>query len=593
MESLIGILPFAALVLDSTTGKVASLNRAARQLVGKLVSDSQPWPESLGSFKCRGFDGQEIPLDESGLPRELSNIQFTRVQEIVLAAPSGRSLPILLSAAPMRSASGRVESVVVVMHDLTPIREIDGERAGFLGMISQELRAPLATIKGSAATVRGASPGLNVVEMLQFFRIIEERADQMHALISDLLDVDQVETDTLSVSPTSTEVADLVEQARNAFFGDGRERMLAIDLPLDLPRVMADAPRIVQVLNKLLSNAVRHSLGSSPIRIKATQEGHEVALSVTHDGKGLQPDLLRHLFQKYTNFRSNGANAMGLAICKGLVEAHGGRIWALSGGLDQGACFTFTLPAATELGIPITTGSLDPDSPSKVRQRRRILVLDDDPHTLRNVREALASAGYAPIVTGDPGKLAHLLRSKKPDLVLLDLMLPGADGIELMERTSALADLPVIFISAYRRGETIAKALEMGAADFLVKPFSSAELVARVQAALRREVDLEPFRLGDLAIQYEDRQVTVSGRPVELTAIEFEFLRVLSSNAGRVLTHDSLLNRVWSYRDYGDTGVIRTIVKQLRRKLGDKATQPTYILNERGVGYRMPNPNNQ
>ena len=357
----------------------------------------------------------------------------------------------------------------------------------------------------------------------------------------------------------------------------------------------ADARRIVQVLSNLLSDAARHSPESSDIRIDARQDGQDVAVSVTHDGRGLPPDHSRHLFHNYGSSSNSGGAGLGLAICRGLIEAHGGRIWTPRGGSDQGTCFTFTLPVATEAASPRTTGWVHVGSASapNVRQSRRILVLDDDPQTLRNAREALGAAGYAPIVTGDPSELVHLLRTEKPHLVLLDLMLPGTDGIELMTRIPALADLPVIFISAYRRGETIAKALEVGAADYLVKPVSPTELVARVQAVLRRAVDPEPFRLGDLAIRYEDRRVTVSGRSVELTAIEFEFLRVLSSNAGRVLTHDSLLNRVWSYRDYGDTGVIRTLVKQLRRKLGDNASKPTYILNERGVGYRMPSPNEQ
>ena len=227
MESLIGSLPFAAVTLDATTGRVASLNRATKELVSKLVSKGHSWPQSLSSLRCRCLDGREMPLDESGLARELSNIKVTRVEEVVLLASSGRSLPILVCAAPMPSASGRVESVVVVMHDLTPIKELDGASSAFLTMVGHELRAPLATIKGSAATVRGASPGLSPVEMLQFFRIIEERADQMHVLISDLLDVDQIEAGTLSVAPASTDVADLVEQARNVFLGEGRDLSLA------------------------------------------------------------------------------------------------------------------------------------------------------------------------------------------------------------------------------------------------------------------------------------------------------------------------------------------------------------------------------
>ena len=172
----------------------------------------------------------------------------------------------------------------------------------------------------------------------------------------------------------------------------------------------------------------------------------------------------------------------------------------------------------------------------------------------------------------------------------MDLKLPGTDGIELMEDMPELEDLPVIFISAYGRDETIVRALDSGATDYIVKPFSPSELTARVRAALRRRAEPQPFLLGELAIHYEERRVTVAGRPVTLTVTEFEVLRVLSTNAGRAVTYKSLLRQAWGRRDFGpgDAKLVRAMVKGLRRKLGDDAADPAYVRNERGVGYRMP-----
>ncbi len=169
-------------------------------------------------------------------------------------------------------------------------------------------------------------------------------------------------------------------------------------------------------------------------------------------------------------------------------------------------------------------------------------------------------------------------------------MLPGADGIELMETVPELADLPVIFISAYGRDETVARALQKGAADYLVKPFSATELTARVQAALRKHAGPQTFTLGDLAVDYEARQVTVGGRPVRLTATEFDLLRILTLNAGRVSTYETLIRQLWNGPQTGDPDRVRTFIKQPRRKLGDHPKRPGYILNERGVGYRVPRP---
>ena len=305
----------------------------------------------------------------------------------------------------------------------------------------------------------------------------------------------------------------------------------------------------------------------------------------------MPPELLPRLFQKYTG-GAPGGPGLGLAICKGLVEAHGGRIRAESAGAGQGSTFTFTLPVAGEAGDDAVPAAAPrrPRPPGEGREAIPVLVVDDDPETLRYLRDTLAEAGYAPVVTGEHEALARIIAAEKPRLVLLDLMLPGTDGIELMASVPELADLPVIFISAYGRDETIARALEAGAEDYIVKPFSPTELTARIRAALRRRAEPEPFVLGELAILYEERRVSVGGRPVELTATEYELLRVLSLNAGRVTTYDTLLRKVWGGRDNGGSARLRTVVKKLRRKLGEDAARPSWIFAERGVGYRMPRP---
>ena len=157
-----------------------------------------------------------------------------------------------------------------------------------------------------------------------------------------------------------------------------------------------------------------------------------------------------------------------------------------------------------------------------------------------------------------------------------------------------MADVPVLFVSKYGKDQVIASAFEEGATDYIVKPFSPTELVARVRAALRRGADpyrverSEPYVLGDLTIDYAERHVTVAGRPVVLTTTEYELLAELSVNAGRVLTHDQLLRRVWGRTNSGDVRVIRTVLRKLRGKLGDDARKPTYIFAERRLGYRMP-----
>ena len=596
LAALVDTSPVGVVVFDARTGHPAFLNQETRRILEGLLIPGQAPEELAKVLRCRLSDGREIDLHEFPLVEALGNAETMRAEEIVLSVADGRRVTTLVNATPIRSADGAVESVVVTLQDMAPLEELERLRAEFLGMVSHELRAPLTSIKGSTTTVLGASRVLEPAEVRQFFRIIDEQADRMDALISDLLDAGRLDTGTLSVVPEPAEVAALVDQARNTFLSGGARHTLLIDLPPELPRVMADERRIVQVLNNLFSNAARHSPESSPIQVEAARDGVHVAISVCDEGRGVPPERLPRLFRRYVAGGDGEPGAdgagLGLAICKGLVEAHGGRISATSGGPGQGSRFTFTLPAVEDGadGVPAGSPRDRSGAPWNGEERTRILVVDDDPLTLRYVRDALVAAGYAALVTGDPREISSLIRTKEPHLVLLDLMLPETDGIELMQSLPELADLPVIFISGYRRDETIARALEVGAADYIVKPFSPTELTARVQAALRRRAGPEPFALGELAVDYEGRRVTLAGRSVSLTVTEYELLRLLSLNAGRVMTYGALLRQVWRKHEPGGSQLVRSYVKTLRQKLGDDAASPTYIMTERGVGYRMPGP---
>ena len=229
------------------------------------------------------------------------------------------------------------------------------------------------------------------------------------------------------------------------------------------------------------------------------------------------------------------------------------------------------------------------------REQVRILAVDDDPQTLRYVRDVLSGAGYLPIVTGDPEEALHIVESQQPHLALLDLVLPGTDGVDLMRDIHTIASVPVIFLSAYGQEDVVARAFDMGADDYVVKPFSPTELTARIRAALRKRVaqgqtePSEPYSRGDLHINYAERRVTVAGRQVRLTAIEYRLLAELSANAGTTLSYVHLQERVWGRRGHGDLRPMRSAVTSLRRKLGDDADNPAYLFTEPRVGYRMEN----
>ena len=602
LETLISTSPVGVVVLDARTGGPVSINQESRRIMGDLLTPGGSVDQLIDIATVRRADGREISLGEFPLAQVLSTGETVRTEEIVIQVPNGRSVTTLINATPIRSEDGEVESVVVTLQDLTPLEELGRLRADLLGTVSHELRVPLTSIKGSADTLLEASSDLDPAELRQFLQIIVDQVNHMRGLIGDLLDVARIETGTLPVTPEPTEIASLVDRAKNTFLSGGGRNNLDLDLALDLPSVMADRPRIVQVLGNLLSNAAKYSPESSVIRVIAVREDFYVAVTVADEGIGVSAERLPHLFRKFSRIadedgeREIGGSGLGLAICKGIVEAHGGRIWAESDGLGQGARFTFTIPVVEDAGTGATTQSSRraTRSPQEGSEGSRILVVDDDPQALRYIRDALSEAGFTPIVTADSKEALLLTEEQKPHLVLLDLVLPDADGIDLMEDIRRIADVPIIFVSVYGKDQVIAQAFEQGAADYIVKPFSPTELVARVRAALRKQADpyqiesLESYVLGDLTIDYAARRVTVAGQLVKLTATEYALLFELSVNAGRVLTYDQLLRRVWGLTDSSDVRVIRSPIRNLRRKLDDDASSPTYIFTEPRVGYQMP-----
>ena len=432
------------------------------------------------------------------MSQALSAGKTVRAEEVVLKAPDGRSISALMNATSIPSDDDGVENLIVTLQDMTEMEEIERLRAEFLAMVSHELRTPLATVRGSVSALLDEFSEMHPAEVRQFHRIIFEQTDRMRALIADLLDVARIATGTLSIAPGPTDVAVLTAEAGNAFRIGGHGHSLRIDVPPDLPWVMADRSRIVQVLGNLLTNAARHSPESSTIGVSAAPGDLQVSVSVSDDGRGIPAESMPHLFRKFSRLESEeqgGDTGLGLAVCKGIIEAHGGRIWAESDGPGLGATFTFTLPTVEEAGFvsPAAPPQLS-TRPSRrsVREQVRILAVDDDLQALRYIRDALVKAGYAVVATSDPEDTLRLMEEERPHLVLLDLMLPGVDGIDLMKDIVAARDLPVIFVSAYGQDRLVARAFEMGADDYVVKPFSPTELVARIKAALRRRTLSEP-----------------------------------------------------------------------------------------------------
>jgi len=219
-----------------------------------------------------------------------------------------------------------------------------------------------------------------------------------------------------------------------------------------------------------------------------------------------------------------------------------------------------------------------------------ILVVDDEPQIRRVLRSTLSTQGYV-ITEAKTGEEAlESLRKERPDLVLLDMNMPGIGGVETCREIRRASDAPIIMLTVRNAERDKVAALDAGADDYVVKPFSIEELLARIRAALRRYAPgdaLPPFVSKDLKIDFEARQVAAGGRDVHLTPKEYDVLKHLVANQGKPLTHRRLLQAVWG-PDYGEeTESLRVVINQLRKKLEANPAHPKYILTEPWVGYRF------
>ncbi|MEI2716712.1 MAG: MtrAB system response regulator MtrA [Candidatus Nanopelagicales bacterium] len=218
----------------------------------------------------------------------------------------------------------------------------------------------------------------------------------------------------------------------------------------------------------------------------------------------------------------------------------------------------------------------------------RILVVDDDPALAEMLTIVLKGEGYSVGVCSDGGSALAAFRDFGPDAVLLDVMLPGADGIEVCRQIRTESDTPIIMLTARTDTTDVVRGLEAGADDYVVKPFKPKELIARIRAQMRPAAQVAPevIRLRDLEIDYSGHTVTRAGQVISLTPLEFELLACLARKPWQVYTRDMLLREVWGYQHAADTRLVNVHVQRLRGKIEIDPDNPQYVITVRGVGYK-------
>jgi len=230
-----------------------------------------------------------------------------------------------------------------------------------------------------------------------------------------------------------------------------------------------------------------------------------------------------------------------------------------------------------------------------LNEKDRVLIVDDEINICHFLETVLTANGYDTMIAHTGRDACTMIASDTPDLVLLDLGLPDADGINVIESVRAWSELPIIVISARMQESDKVQALDMGADDYITKPFGSSEFLARVRTAIRhyrarsekKGMIAGRLNIGDLTIDFEKHQVLIVGENAHLTQIEFRIVALLGQNAGKVLTYDHMLKEIWGPGMTGDNQILRVNLANIRRKIEDDPADPKYILTEIGIGYRM------
>jgi PAS domain S-box-containing protein len=455
----------AALMIFNTDGSVRLRNRAATDVMGIEPQNPELRRNYWDRFKRIRKDGTLIPRHEWVSSRALKG-EIVKNDELEIHHPDGRVYPILASGAPLRNELGHVAGAVVAFQDIAKMREVDRMKDEFVSIVSHELRTPLTSIRGSVQLVLDEPHAVPDAEHRQLLQIALNNCERLVRIINDILDVSKIESGNLTLRKKAAHVAELVRQSIDVVANPARVARVTLvaNVPANIRPVMVDPDRIVQALVNLLSNAVKFAPADSKVTVSVTGSDHVVTIAVADQGEGIAPENLNRLFQKFqqvdsSSSRKKGGTGLGLAITKALVEQHGGRIFVDSE-LNKGTRFSFTLPAATDEEAASVAPVVIDKHGAAVLIDRRVLIVDDDDDFRQLMKTQLAHAGYTVLDARDGASALHIARTSRPDVITVDLLMPGIDGwsfIDKLRLEPALANIPIVVVSGAPDAKTGAR----------------------------------------------------------------------------------------------------------------------------------------
>jgi len=471
-------------------GRVTFVNPSAAEALGFTTSELTG-RKAHETFHAPGPDGKPFPWSGCYIQEVIQHGGVVVTEDDEYLRADGSVFPVEITASPLLDES-EVLGAVVVFRDVTQRREVDRLKNEFLSVVSHELRTPLTSIRGSLGLLAGGQLGELPERAASLVGVAVQNSERLTRLINDLLDIERMDSGVAPMDVVTLEVRELLEAATEQIEGMAASVGVRVELGTTAGRVIADEDRVIQTLMNLLGNAIKFSESGCVVRLDASVHGSEVHFRVSDDGRGIPHDKLDSIFDRFeqvdsSDTRQRGGTGLGLTISKGIVERLGGRIWAESE-LGVGTTVTFTLPAARELDRKLG-GPLGPQAARPPSSAPAVLVCDDDPEVVEEFSRLLLAHGYRPIGVTDGASVLELVRAERPSVVLLDLLMPGATGAQVLEALRGSADtydIPVVVISGLgpEADESVAQTTE----DWLIKPVSEERLVRTVAQVVAHAV---------------------------------------------------------------------------------------------------------
>ena len=596
-------------ILLNPAEQVAYFNPSAERLIGinrgKLVEQPVFDVRKQLISLAANPESAQAELDRIWLHPEQENST-----ELALANAVIRWLRV--HSFPVRDDLDQLLGRGVLLDDITLERTPAQTRNETLALAAHELKTPLAIIKGCATTLLGNSMRWDASALREMLQMIDTQTDRLHDILNTLLDVWRMDAGVQQLRLSEVHFLKLLEQMLERWRKNAPRHQFELNASDEDILIQCDALRIEQTLNHLLNNAVAYSPMGSVIKIRLETNEEELYLSISDQGIGIAPEHLDRIFDRFYRVargeeRTTGSG-LGLSIVRATIEAHGGKIWADSPGIGLGTTFYCMLPLTppveteplyqlpVENGVASSSGplTLPRTGPLRQSQRAKVVVVESDARIVRYLRAHLEEQQYQVHAVNHGIQLLRQLDLEEPDLILLATRLADISGADVLQRLREFSAIPVMMLCDDANEDEHVRLLDLGADDLVVKPFHLKEVLARIRVLLRRSaIQGEPptadviFKTGELTIDYAQHQVHVAGKLVQLSRTEYKLLSTLAQNAGRVLTHELLLERVWGAEYNREVDFIWVYISRLRRKIEVDPRHPRYILTVPDVGYQL------